>query len=55
MDPWRFMALVARCASESQIEVERAFRFMAALQIAMQQGKAPEGPPPVMPPSASSH
>lgn len=56
MDPWKFMALVAQCATESQIELVRAFKFMAALTAAMQQsqGTTPTPPAPVTPPQTSS-
>lgn len=54
MDPWRFMAIVAQCATESQLEIERAFRFMAALTVAMQQSKVPTTSAPPTPPRPSS-
>lgn len=52
MDPWRFMALVAQCATQAQIDVERAFRFMSLMQVGL-QGAAPPAPP-AAPPRPSS-
>lgn len=54
MEPWQYLALVARCAQETGIEVDRAFRFMGAVTLAMQQQHATPAVAPATPPSSST-
>lgn len=46
MQPWEYLALIARCAQEVGIEVDRAFKFMGAINVAMQQAAKTHAAPP---------
>lgn len=54
MQPWEYLALLARCAQEAGIEVERAFKFMGAVTLAMQHQAKTLVPPPATPPSSTT-
>lgn len=53
MEPWQYLAVIARCAQETGIEVDRAFRFMGAITVAMQQHATPPVAP-ATPPTSST-
>ena len=39
-DPWEYMVIIAKAAQDSGTELSQAFRFMAAMSLAMASAKA---------------